>query len=124
MKGNVSKRSRFFSVEVSGPSNISKKKRPLYEPKRRTIESKQSVQSCVTLGDKQGVIRKQSIQACFEKNRATGTHWMYRQLQVWVREQILVQGSGKVFGQRVRKVFAFRFVAAYVMFDTLKKCIK
>ena len=31
-------------------------------------------------------------------------------------------GLARVFGKKVRKVFAFRFMVAYEMFDTLKKC--
>ena len=72
----------------------------------------------MTLGHTQGVIKKQSMQACFERRSC---HWPTldvpeRQLQFFLR------GLARVFGKRVRKVFAFRFVAAYEMFDTLKKC--
>ena len=69
---------KVFWVELSGPSNISpRKKTPSIDSiqgqKKMTIKSKQKVQSCVTLGhNKQGVIKKQSMQACFERRSC---HW-------------------------------------------------
>ena len=37
-------------------------------------------------------------------------------------KHVLQAGHARVFGKRVRKVFAFRFVAAYEIFDTWRKC--
>ena len=64
--------------------------------KKKDHRIKTKGQWCATLGHKQGVIKKQSKPA-LKEGRATGTHWMYENVNCnyeWAYQFFLPRGGG------------------------------